>query len=91
MADFECHVTLVPVDEPYWLEVVEHVAKTYRFKTSFIVGDPVLGKAKYFYCTGHDVTYDALMSRMNMLVKDLPTAPVRRKIEQVLFDERTPA
>lgn len=86
--NFECHVTLVPSDEPEWTKSIEEVAKKHKFKTSFITGDPVLGKAKYFYLTAHDATYAALFDRMNNVVTDLPSRPVRLKIEQIVYDVR---
>jgi hypothetical protein len=86
--NFECHVTLVPSEDPSWVKTIEGIAEEHKFKTSFIVGDPLLGKAKYFYLTAHDKTYNGLMGRMQAVVDSLPTKPVRLKIEQILYDER---
>jgi len=86
--NFECHVTLVPSDDPSWLETIEKLAKEHKFKTSFITGDPVLGKAKYFYLTAHDKTYNQLAYRMQTIVNALPTRPVRLKIEEIVYDVR---
>lgn len=82
---FECHVTCLPT-EP---EDVDRIATEHGFKTSVLVGDPVLGDARYVYCTAHGPSYDLLLGRMRALVADLPAAlVVRRKMEQVLLDER---
>ena len=86
--NFECHVTLVPSEDPSWVETIEAIAKQHKFKTSFITGDPVLGKSKYFYLTAHDATYAHLFERMNNVVASLPTKPVRLKIEQIVYDVR---
>ena len=81
---FECHVTL----HPSHAEVIEPIAKKHGFKTSQIVGDEVLGDKKYFYCTASGLNYDALLGRMDDLVKDFPVPHLRRKIEEVVYDVR---
>jgi hypothetical protein len=91
MKDFECHVTLPPPKSYGDRLILEDIARKHKFKTSYIVGDPVLGDAKFFYCTSHDITFESLKDRMDRLVADLPRPILRRKIEQVVFDERTPA
>lgn len=86
--NFECHITLVPKEDPEWLKIIEDHAERHKFKTSFITGDPLLGKMKYFYLTAHDTTYNGLKERMDHIVEGLPQLPIRLKIEQILFDKR---
>ena len=81
---YECHVTLLPKHQ----KKVEPLAKKHKFKTSLLVGDEVMGDAKFLYCTSHGKSYDELYGRMEKLVEDLPGMVLRKKIEHVILDER---
>lgn len=81
---YECHVTLKPERIPE----IEEIAKRHKFKTSVLMGDEVMGDAKLLYCTTHDVDL-SIWDRMDRLIADLPVPILRKKIEHVIFDERT--
>lgn len=86
--NFECHVTLAP---EHGTEIVTKMAERLRFKTSFLVGDDMLGAGKHFYCTSHDYTFARMQGRMEELIKYLADHGVpikRKKIEHILLDER---
>jgi hypothetical protein len=90
---YECHLTMPPPPAEGDRVYLEALAKQHGFKTSFIVGDPLLGDAKYFYMTGHDSDFQKMQDRMNSLSKEVQTLAktrvIRRKIEQILIDERS--
>jgi hypothetical protein len=90
---YECHITVPPPPAEADLVYLEGLAKNHGFKTSFIVGDPLLGDAKYFYMTGHDADLEKMQARMNALSREVQTLArvrvLRRKIELIVFDERT--
>lgn len=87
MVHFECHVTLKPEKR----ELVEALAKKHKFKVSSLVGDEVMGDDKLLYCTTHDADFQRISDRTTNLLYDLRyenLTVLRKKIEQILVDER---
>ncbi len=90
---YECHITLPPPETVELRNRLEGLARSYRFKTSQIDGDPQLGAKVFFYLTGHDSDFNAIKGRMDDLSLKVGMAGVkvlRRKIEKIEYDERTP-
>ena len=85
---FETHITLnLPLERE--LEA-EKIAKDWKWKTSSIKDDPILGPGLKFYFTRHDVTYDDAYYRMQQMHVILDTKDfkvIRKKIEEIVFDE----
>lgn len=87
MENFECHVTVV---KPTLSDLLMYntIAKAHGWKTSAIEGDPVLGDQVWFYFTYHSQELATLKIKMDALCASLGPAVVRRKIEQIILDER---
>lgn len=89
---YECHIT---IDKPSTLQSIhlcEELGHSYGWKTSFIDGDPVLGKKVFFYFTRHSATYESLFVRMRELADYLDLISivvVRLKIEHIVYDTKT--
>jgi len=94
MPHFECHVTLPPPTDEVERAHLEELAIQRGFKTSQIDGDPLLGAKVFFYLTCHDNDFESIKARMNEICRMVSETsrfkPLRRKIEQIVFDERTP-
>ena len=93
--EFECHVTMKmktgTADQALDQVVWGQIAKNARWKTSHIVGDPLLGKDGFFYFTTHSNDYKDIFSRMGELCKLLEInrfSPCRKKIEQIVYDTK---
>jgi hypothetical protein len=89
---YECHITIEKPTTRERLAQCESVGERHGWKTSFIDGDPVLGKKVYFYFTRHARTYGELYSRMKELEATLESntvAAVRSKIEHIVYDTKT--
>jgi hypothetical protein len=86
----ECHIT---ISKPENVDELDALAARFGWKTSFIHGDPLLGKAGYFYFTTHHVDYDKIFEKMEFLSGYLEGAfnivPLRKKIEQIVYDTKT--
>jgi hypothetical protein len=82
---YECHVTL---RKPQDTRELESLALEKQWKTSFIVGDPLLGKEGFFYFTTHHVDYDQIFSKMRSLADRLGTLVIREKIEHIVYDTK---
>lgn len=86
---YECHITIKkPSKDIIKLEVL---AKTHKWKTSYIDGDPLLGKKIYFYFTCHHEGYGKIFSKMNHLSGILEADGIkvlRKKIELIVFDTK---
>lgn len=86
---YECHITL---DPEYAGEKVDALAKENDFKTSVLLGDEVFGNVKKLYCTAHAIVHVMIFSKMNAMCDALTANGIpylRRKIEQIILDERT--
>lgn len=84
---YECHITLYPQFEPAVYELVQK----YKFKTSKIHGDQMLGDNLYMYLTGKDVSLYEMTRRMENVtdeLKQMSIPYIRRKIEHIILDER---
>ena len=89
---FETHITLdatgLDSDRRKYLE---EIARHFRWKTSNITDDPILGPGDKFYLTRHDTTFITAYENMGIVWHKLVTEnfkPIRKKIEAILFDER---
>lgn len=85
--DFECHIT-VPQSHS---TVALAVAEDYDWKTSEILGDPLLGDKAHFYLTCHGTDYTEVWTKMHstvgvLLEREVPV--LREKIEQIVHDVR---
>lgn len=84
---FECHITL----EPKYVVPATKICRKYRFKTSLLLGDDLLGGSKYLYLTTHDKIFVCIHDRMDRCISDLAQAKIpiiRKKIEQIVLDVR---
>ena len=84
---FECHITFENVDAELEGQLVK-LAQHHRWKTSFIDGDPALGPGKRFFLTSHDRDCANMFNRMKEVVRSAPVAPVREKIEEIVYDTK---
>ena len=85
---YECHVTLHNPNK----EICELIAKDFKWKTSEIERDPVLGNDTFFYFTSHSKNFVALMEEMQELENQLTIAEqtvIRKKIELIIYDTKT--
>lgn len=83
----EIHITTLIAYAPK----AEEVAQTLHWKTSQIMGDPVLGAKPFFYLTTHrDTLYNAQQALdtccATLLEAGVPV--VREKIEHIVHDVR---
>lgn len=88
--EYECHITCVKPETTYYLE---QLAKERKWKTSYIVGDPLLGNEGFFYFTCHSNSYDKIFSKMELLYIKLielfgSKLVIRKKIEKVVYDTK---
>lgn len=90
---FEVHITLPGVyDGPDAPRLIGLVAREHAAKVSCINGDPLLGPRIYTYLTFHDTDFERARTRMVAITAHLERLKLqwlRRKIEQVVLDERT--
>jgi hypothetical protein len=89
---FETHITIdTTVLDPDKRKYLNEIARHFRWKTSNITDDPILGPGDKFYLTRHDTTFTNAHENMVIVWKMLKSEglnPIRRKIEAVLFDEK---
>lgn len=92
---YECHITLAPVFGEE-LDRLKGITEFHRFKVADLLMQrhkhekPELSK-KDSFCTGRDVSYDTLFSRMMECSNAMTQNGFqvwRRKIEAVLWDEK---
>lgn len=71
--EYECHITVEDMPERH--KTWESLGRCFGWKTSFIVGDPLLpNQTGYFYFTCHDndvVEIHAKMKRMSNILSDV--------------------
>lgn len=87
--NYECHIT---VDTKH-AELAAMLAGGGHWKTSEIARDPVLGDKNFFYLTTHMDCVFKMREKMDLMVSSLQYAGIpvlRKKIELIVFDERTP-
>lgn len=85
--NYECHITLKIGDAA----IGEEVARELHWKTSRIDGDPVLGKAVYFYLTTHAVLLPRMIERLDAAtaaLRERGVEVVREKIEHIVYDTK---
>lgn len=82
---FECHITCSRPNNP---KELEDLAKENKWKTSFIVGDPLLGKESFFYFTTHDLHLSSMIDRMEEMAKRISVPILRKKIEFIVYDTK---
>lgn len=89
MRDFECHITVEATKEQRF--ALERAGGSFGWKTSFIEGDPDLGKGTRFFFTKH---YDNLeeayggTEKFAELLTRYDVKIARKKVEEVLLDTR---
>ncbi len=88
---YECHITAKNdvTQEKKW----KGLAAIWGWKTSFIIGDPILpDQTGYFYFTCHDSNFGRMKRRMNHFIEklefDSKVIIVREKIEKIVHDRR---
>lgn len=87
MEDYECHIT-VNVNKAFSKQL-EQIGKEYRWKTSFVNGDPDLGRGSRFFFTKHfSILYNAREETQVMasMVQDKGFHVLRKKIELIVAD-----
>lgn len=93
---YESHITIEPVFGER-LERFIHLAKQHRFRVAKLLMQKdreatAERSDKDSFCTGHDLSFDALQERMDELGQDLRKENFqvwRVKIEAVLLDRRS--
>src|SRR5690349_6220490 len=86
---FEAHITYNRADRA----TVEPLGESMGWKGSAIDPDPIMGDKPYAYLTAYDPEPVRLLTRMNdvasEMVAQLQVAPLRLKIERIVFDTKT--
>lgn len=82
---FECHITVARPDNQRRLEAL---AVEHGWKTSFIEGDPLLGKQGFFYFTSYHTSLVEMKIRMHEFADLLPVPVLRKKIEEIVYDTK---
>lgn len=89
---FETHITIDTTGYTVnQMDFIKEIARHFRWKTSNITDDPILGPGNKFYLTRHDTTFTNAHENMVITWQKLKSEnlnPIRRKIEAVLFDEK---
>lgn len=92
---YECHVTMDLPDDPLVIDLCRDLVSSLGWKFSQIAGDIVLGDGTKAYATRH---FNARLSELYVLGLLNRTADrlakygfnvVRRKVERVLYDDRS--
>ena len=89
MRDFECHITIEA--NTSHLEKLTEIGQSNGWKTSFINGDPDLGKGNRFFFTAHYDNLDKAIHNTDALDWGLRMngfEVARKKIEEVLMDTK---
>lgn len=86
---YELHITINIADA----QLAEPIAKELHWKTSQIMGDPVLGAKPFAYLTSYvrSFTSGAAREQLNKAVQALRVGGIpviREKIEQIIHDVR---
>lgn len=85
---FECHITVSTKDA----EAATKVAKEFKWKTSEITRDPVLGEDNFFCLTTHADDYLKIFSKMEetsgTLICMYNVEVLREKIELIMYDTK---
>ena len=87
---FETHITCMTKDA----EKATEIANTFKWKTSQIARDPVLGEDTYFYLTKHHGDLQAAMEDMENVhyhLHEKRVEVIRKKIEAIIYDNKGPA
>lgn len=87
--DFECHITVEAIAEQR--ERLEVIGRKAGWKTSFVVGDPDLGKGSRFFLTAHYPDIDSAKQATNAvayLIEHWDIRVVRKKVELVVMDTK---
>lgn len=85
---YECHITVTIADAVE----AEKIAIEFKWKTSEIKRDPLLGEGSHFYLTAHDANFQRLYTKMIMTAADLRSCfctVLREKIEHIVYDTKT--
>lgn len=82
---FECHITC---ERPNDTTALEALAAKYSWKTSYIVGDPLLGTGGFFYFTAYDTDLVNMKLRMHEMADRISVRVLRKKIEQIVYDTK---
>lgn len=88
---YECHVTL-PEMNVHGKAFCNGLAQELGWKTSFIIGDPLLGVNGFFYLTAHNRDSHRLYGKMKELLGRLEREGLevlREKIEHIVHDTKT--
>ena len=82
---YEIHIT-VDVSKA---SIASQVARDYKWKTSEIARDPVLGNKNFFYLTKYKSTFFEAFETMQECIEalaDLDVSILREKIEHIVHD-----
>jgi len=90
VADYECHITVEPSLD-FELITLCKLGEIHNWKTSYIEGDPDLGKGSRYFFTKHFNDLDKARENTNNLsdaIFDMDILVVRKKIELVIADTK---
>lgn len=91
MKDYECHITVDAGKDAGQIKFLEEIGDANGWKTSFIEGDPDLGKGSRFFFTAHFDDLDYAFGQTEALDWGLRMNGIvvsRKKIEEVVMDTR---
>lgn len=94
MKKYECHVTVSKPSSPKQFKDLESLAEMLKWKTSYIMNDPILGQKPYFYFTKYSTSIKKLHTEIVYLTDLLEcehcvnTKVIRAKIEQIIYDKK---
>lgn len=86
---FEAHITVTLKDAVR----AQEKADLFKWKTSQIARDIILGEDTYFYLTAHSEDLPSILEDMKFVAKCLESEGVkivRQKIEAIIFDTKEP-
>jgi hypothetical protein len=89
--DYECHITVEASYSSGQRKFLEEIGEANGWKTSFIEGDPDLGKGSRFFFTAHYNNLDAAFEHTEALdwgLRMQGLVVARKKIEEVLMDTK---
>jgi hypothetical protein len=87
--DYECHVTVLATEVNRG--ALTNIGRQDGWKTSFVDGDPDLGKGTRFFMTSHYTSQEEAIINTNLIANRINGEGfevIRRKIEHVVADTR---
>jgi hypothetical protein len=87
--DYECHITVDANKDG--ANAIENIGRIHNWKTSYISGDPELGKGDRFFLTKHFNDKKYAMANVDVItlsLKSMGYKVVRKKVELIVADTK---